>query len=282
MISSSLSYRRKIEMRLLRSIPSALVCLLLAFAAHANIIEVEGPQDSLLGPPEDFSINHCTLRKAIINANTDTAAYPQCAAGSGLDTIVFLSPMTVTFSAAYAGVNEEAGLTGDLDITDSVIIEGAGSTIDAASLDRIFDINPTGSNNSIVVTINNLTLRHGRGLGAAGGIRQNGGTLNLNNVTIHDCYAFEGDGGAIGAFNNTAAPTLNMTNCTISGNHAAFHAGAMTLEGFSNITSCTIAGNYSDTGLCGGLRNTGICTLRNTIVANRSEEHTSELPSPSF
>jgi len=235
--------------------------------AHANIIEVEGPQDSLLGPPDDFSINHCTLRKAIINANTDTAAYPQCASGSGLDTIVFLSPMTVTFSAAYAGVSEEAGLTGDLDITDSVIIEGGGSTIDAASLDRIFDINPTGSNNSIVVTINNLTLRHGRGPGGAGAINQNGGTLNLNNVTIHDCFAFEGDGGAIGTVSGTAAPTLNMTNCTITGNHAAFHAGAMTLEGFTNITSCTIAGNHSDTGLCGGLRNTGICTLRNTIVA---------------
>src|ERR1051325_5315086 len=115
MISSSLSYRRKIEMRLLRSIPSALVCLLLAFAAHANIIEVEGPQDRLLGPPEDFTVNHCTLRKAIINANTDTAAYPQCAAGSGLDTIVFLSPMTV--SPTKSGISEEDALTGDLDIT---------------------------------------------------------------------------------------------------------------------------------------------------------------------
>src|SRR5206468_3719112 len=226
---------------------------------------VEGPQDSLLGPPEDFTVNHCTLRKAIVNANTDTAAYPQCASGSGLDTIVFLSPMTVTFSAAYAGINEEAGLTGDLDITDSLIIEGGGSTVDAASLDRIFDINPTGSNNSITVTINNLNLRHGHGQGVGGAIRQNGGTLTLNNVTISDSFVFEGDGGAISSVNNTAAPILNMTNCTISGNHSAFHAGAMALEGTTTITSCTIAGNHSDTGLCGGLRNTGTCTLRNTI-----------------
>src|SRR6266536_1468681 len=92
---------------------------LFAVAAHAAIIEVEGPQDSLDGPP---LINHCTLRKAIINANTDTAAYPQCAAGSGVDTIVFLSPMTI--SLTRAGISEEDALTGDLDITESVIITG--------------------------------------------------------------------------------------------------------------------------------------------------------------
>jgi len=247
-----------------------LLCLFFAFAAHANTIEVEGPQDSLLGPPEDFTVNHCTLRKAIINANTDTAVYPQCAAGSGLDTIVFISPMTVTFSAAYAGINEEAGLTGDLDITDSLIIDGGGSTIDAASLDRIFDINPTGSNNAITVTLMNLNLRNGHGQGAGGAIRQNGGTLTLNNVTISDSFVFEGDGGAIASLNNTSVPLLLMTNCTITGNHAAFHAGAMTLEGDTTITSCTIAGNHSDTGLSGGLRNTGNCSLRNTIVASNT------------
>ena len=54
-------------------------------SAHASVITVEGPQDSLAQPPQDFTMNHCTLRKAIVSANNDSsAAYPQCVSGSGL------------------------------------------------------------------------------------------------------------------------------------------------------------------------------------------------------
>lgn len=251
------------------SLVALAVLLCCAPAALANIIEVEGPQDSLAQPPEDFSMNHCTFRKAIVNANTDTAAYPQCASGSGLDTIVFLSPMTVTM--ALTGGSEDAAHTGDFDITDSVIIDGGGSTIDAASLDRIFHVNPSGAHNGITVTITNLNIRNGRGLGMGGAILVEGAaTLNLTNVTISNSYVFEGDGGAIAMTNGDGTPslTVNMLNCTLVGNHSAFHAGAITNEtGYLNITSSTIAGNYSDTGLCGGLRTTGITTLRNSIVA---------------
>jgi hypothetical protein len=245
----------------MRSALATLVCSLIALAAHAAIIEVEGPQDSLDGPP---LINHCTLRKAIINANTDSAAYPQCAAGSGLDTIVFLSPMTI--SLTRAGISEEDALTGDLDITQSVIIEGSGTTIDGAGLDRIFDINPHSSA-GITVTLNNLNLRNGRGPGGAGAVNVNSATLIMNGVTISGSFAFMGDGGALAS---TGGSAVTMTNCTISGNHAAFHAGAAVFEGTTTITNTTIAGNSSDTGLCGGLRNLGSCTLRSSIVAENT------------
>jgi hypothetical protein len=244
----------------MRSALATLVSLLLTVAAHAAIIEVEGPQDSLDGPP---LINHCTLRKAIINANTDSAAYPQCPAGNGLDTIVFLSPMTI--SLTKAGINEDDALTGDLDITDSLIITGndGGTTIDGTALDRIFHINPHNAA-GITVTLNNLNLRNGNGLGGGGAILSNNAALILNGVTISGSNADQGDGGAVWTTNGG---TLTMTNSTISGNHASFHAGAMVLEGTTTITNSTIAGNASDTGLCGGLRNLGLCTLRSTIVA---------------
>jgi hypothetical protein len=252
----------------MRSALATLVSLLLTVAAHAAIIEVEGPQDSLDGPP---LINHCTLRKAIINANTDSAAYPQCPAGSGLDTIVFLSPMTI--SLTKAGINEEDALTGDLDITDSLIITGidGGTTIDGAGLDRIFHINPHNAA-GITVTLNNLNLRNGRGLGGGGAILSNNATLIMNGVTISGSFADQGDGGAVWTTNGG---TLTMTNSTISGNHASFHAGAMVFEGTTTITNSTITGNSSDTGLCGGLRNLGVCTLRSSIVA----ENTNTSPS---
>jgi hypothetical protein len=90
----------------------------------------------------------------------------------------------------------------------------------------------------------------------------------MNGVTISGSFAFMGDGGAIGVIGSSSVTT--MTNCTISGNHAEFHAGAAVFEGTTTITNSTIAGNASDTGLCGGLRNLGTCTLRSSIVAENT------------
>ena len=243
----------------------ALLTAALGFAVPlcAVQIDVEGPQDSLAGAP---TINHCTLRKAVINANDDSATYPQCQAGSGADTIVFDFAGTITF--ALTGANEEFGLTGDLDIRQSLTITGHpdGTVIDAAALDRIFDINPGNANPGIEVTLNNLTITHGSGHGGGGAILVNNATLNLNNVTISNSFAGDGDGGAIWLTNGA---TLNMTNCTISGNHATYHAGAILVDtGTAHITNSTITANYSGfANLTGGIRNLGTTTLRNTIVS---------------
>lgn len=235
--------------------------ILVPIAAHATVHQVEGPQDSLAGAP---TINHCTLRKAIINSNTNTAAYPQCAAGSGVDEIVFNFPGAIT--TAIAGISEDASLTGDYDITESLIITGHpdGTILDGADLDRLFHINPANAP-GVVVTLRNLHIRNGNGLGSAGGILLSGGTLNLENVTISSCSVNGGDGGAILA----AAGTLNITNCTISGNTAAHHGGAIVVDGGSaNIVNTTITGNSSGfANLTGGIRTLGATTLRNTIVA---------------
>jgi hypothetical protein len=234
-------------MRFRRALVVLLVSACLAVASQAAILQVEGPQDSLLGPPEDFTVNHCTLRKAVMNANLNSAAYPQCLAGSGLDTIEFLSPMTVTF--ALTGAGEEAGLTGDLDITDDLIIDGGGSTIDAAMLDRVFHIHA-----GVTVTLRNMWIRNGNGNDGGGGILIDGGTLNLENVTISGCHAPNEDGGAIKVQDSGVhTGTLYMTNCTISGNSTGFHAGAIVINGglaSATITNCTITANT------GGFSNT--------------------------
>src|SRR2546422_2275157 len=243
----------------------ALITAALGFAVPLCAqLDVEGPQDSLAGAP---TINHCTLRKAVINANDDAATYPQCRAGVvGADTIVFDFAGTITF--ALTGANEDFALTGDLDIRDSLTITGHdnGTVIDAGALDRIFDINPGNAHPGIVVTLNNLTLINGSGNDGGGAIRVNNATLNLNNVTISNNSAPNGDGGAIWLTNGA---TLNMTNCTISGNHAAFHAGAILVDtGTAHITNSTITANSSGfANLTGGIRNLGTTTLRNTIVS---------------
>lgn len=257
----------------MRSLIRALGVLLLFVSLPALAVEmqVEGLQDSLDGAP---LINHCTLRKAIINANVDSAPYPQCQAGSGDDSIVFNLPGTITF--AYPGANEDAGLTGDLDITHSLTITGHpdGTVIDAASLDRVLHINPAGAP-GVVVTLTNLTLTGGSGLGGGGGILVNNATLILNNVTIKNCFANQGDGGAIWLTNGGS---LQMNNCTISGNSASFHAGAIVAEGPTTINSCTITNNSTPwSNLTGGLRALAPVSLRNSIVAGNNGD-TGEIP----
>jgi len=235
----------------------AIMLILCATAMQASI-DVEGPQDSLEGAP---TINHCTLRKAVINANHNLAAYPQCLSGvAGLDTITIPAGMTITF--ALAGANEDDALTGDLDITEDLIIQGNGATVDGADLDRIFDVHPGAT-----VTIYDLHLRNGNGNGGGGGISVSGSTLNLVNVTISSCQGPNGDGGAI-----ASNGVLNMTNCTISGNTAAHHAGAIVVDsGTALFKSCTITGNASGfSNLSGGVRSTGMTTLQNTVIAGNT------------
>src|SRR4051812_30846866 len=219
---------------------ASFVLLALALPLHASVINVEGPQDSLAQPPQDFSMNHCTFRKALFSANNDSsAAYPQCISGSGLDTIVFDSPFTITMAIARAD-QADGETNGDFNITQSLIIEGGGTTIDGAALDRVFHI----SGNATVVTIRNLWIRNGRGVEGGGGILVDGATVNLENVTISGSVASAEDGGGIKVINGGI---LNMTNCTITGNSTVVHGGGIAIDdsmASATITNSTIVGNF--------------------------------------
>lgn len=118
----------------------------------------------------------CSLREAIIAANTDTASGPatgECPAGNGADMINL--PAGV-FTLTIAGSNEDASATGDLDILHSLNLVGSGETqtvLDAGGIDRAVDILVT---NAPVVSISRLTIRNGSAtpfgpVGYGGGIR---------------------------------------------------------------------------------------------------------------
>src|SRR5205814_1368529 len=101
------------------------------------------------------SNGNCTLREAIIAANTDAPA-DACPAGSGPDVIVLAA---ATYSLTVAGANEDASLTGDLDITSDVTIVGTGAAttiVRSAVADRVFHVLSTGT-----LTIQNATIRDG-------------------------------------------------------------------------------------------------------------------------
>ena len=109
-------------------------------AAQATGITVTTTADSVVA---DAS---CSLREAILSANMDQAI-GGCAAGSGADAITFdaglVRPAIIRLTTA--GANENAGLTGDLDLLGNLTISGDGPDaviVDASGADRAFQVRP--------------------------------------------------------------------------------------------------------------------------------------------
>jgi CSLREA domain-containing protein len=211
----------------------------------------------------------CSLREAIQAANTD-AVVDACPAGSGADTIDLPAG---TYTLSIAGAGEDANLTGDLDVTADLTINGAGAattiiqacaivppSTSCTGLDRVFHIDPSAA--GVTAEISGLTIQNGSA--SFGGGISNGGTLTIDSSTVsgNSAGAF-GPGGGI--FNGG---TMTVNNSTVSGNGAGDGGGILNF-GTATLTSSTVSGNTApSTG--GGISNfTGAsATLKNTIVAN--------------
>ena len=148
-VTAPLGARLSLFTRRLALLTLAACALAFAPQARAANIDAETPPDTIDVPPAPVA-NHCTLRKAVMNANANGMAspFPQCQAGEGggvVDVINFLSPGPYVF--ALAGANEDGAATGDLDITDNLTIIGHpdGTTIDANNLDRSYSSKPSNS-----------------------------------------------------------------------------------------------------------------------------------------
>ena len=227
----------------------------------------------------------CSLREAIINANNDAATWPDCAAGSGDDTIVL--PLT-TISLAIANAptdldSDQQAATGDLDILSSMTIIGdpgttvlGGTIVQAMQLDRVFDINPDPDGlpetptPSITVHIKNLTMQLGR-QNQAGGVRINArATVFMDNSVVANSTAWADDGGGIYVFPDGA---LTLTNSNLYHNSALLLDGGIKSEGSLVVVNSTIAYNFTsavtpDRGQGLGCSGGPVCTIRNTIIAD--------------
>lgn len=147
-----------------------------------------------------------SLRAAVVAAN----------ANPGADAIDFATTGTI-------------GLTsGQLDVTDSVTINGPGEsalTVSGEGVSRVFAIagNPT-------VLIAGLTVANGRTYDSpGGGISMAGGTVTLDHVTVSGNHAagspgvidhYSG-GDGLGGGLSVAGGILTLDRCTVSGNTAA-------------------------------------------------------------
>ncbi len=122
----------------------------------------------------------CSLREAIEAANTNTT-FGGCPAGAHPPAVDVIYLPFGTYALDIAGKNEDGNQSGDLDISEDLIIRGAeiGTVIDAGGRDRIVDVLSGAS-----VTLENLTLTGGRSPDGKDGASNGGGIRNAGNLTL--------------------------------------------------------------------------------------------------
>jgi CSLREA domain-containing protein len=214
----------------------------------------------------------CSLREAIVLANSSTNA----------DVIVVPAGHYVL---TIGGPPEDTGISGDLEVMNSVTFlgAGAGSTIiDAGEEDglgqRVFEVAAFDTASTFEVTFSDLTVTGGWGVGAfddssGGGIMVRGGAdVTLADVGIIDNYvSFSGAGLQV-----DPDSTLTLLRTTVAENATTLNgygAGIMVDRGQLAVRDSTISHN-SAMGNGGGLVVMGsiaTAAVRNsTISSNRA------------
>jgi CSLREA domain-containing protein len=214
----------------------------------------------------------CSLREAVIAANSTPIV---------ADTITLPAG---TYMLTRAGANEDAGSTGDLDITCTSVgcstsaaltINGAGAgvtIIDAGGIDRVFDTAAINvANNVTPFNLSDLAVRNGNpGSAVGGGVRVgNSDTVTLTNVVVTNSSSSLNGGGIYSTGN------LTLTDSTVSDNFAGSTGGgiANAQPGIITISATTISGNGAGTG-GGGLDNSSVtaasATLANVTISGNT------------
>ena len=188
---------------------------------------------------------NCTLREAIVAANTDTGG--DCAAGNGADAITLLAG---TYALTASGSGEDGCLTGDLDVTSTLSIVGAGprqTVIDASGLisDRVFDVRPGAGS----VVISGVTIVNGTVVGDGGGIYTYDASLTLVNAIVSSNVATSTPpstlpplyGGGGGVYVRGGSATFSDTR--IVSNTSYYGGGLFLRNGSATLNGGQIAGN---------------------------------------
>jgi CSLREA domain-containing protein len=235
--------------RRLRAGLALALCLALALAwlptpaAHAAVIMVTTTND-------EVNLNGgCSLREAILSANTDKAV-GACTAGSGHDTILLPAG---TYFLTIAGQNENKAVTGDLDVLEAVTVQGAGKAstiIHGSGLDMVFDIHAATQLANLTVTggdpyglrvqsgpltMTNSLVRENAGIGL---VVYNNATLI--NTRVSDNVNLFSDGGGLYVMGSAA-----LINSLVSGNITAYNGGGIFNQGTLTVTNSTLSGNIA-------------------------------------
>ena len=203
--------RRSVARLLIALVASAALAAVVSPAALAATIDVTTTTDAM---SDD---GHCSLREAIIAANTDALVFlgaGECEPGRGADIV---SLPAGRYTLTIGGPDEDASMGGDLDFSGVTDLVGAGATvttIDANHLDRAIQVLPGAT-----VTIEDVTITGGQapaggGGGSVTGTSGSGAGAPGGNVTGGD----GGDGEPGGGILNQGI--LSILDSVVTGNAA--------------------------------------------------------------
>ena len=216
----------------MRYVKVALICSLSLFwslsssAVEYTVTTAEDMADTLPGDGVcKTSTLQCSLRAAIQEAN----AHP------GTDRVT-LFPRT--YNLTIAGAQENSSTTGDLDITDNVIIanyylDPTNCFIDASQInDRVFHIVAPAIN----VTLEGITIRGGNQLDTKSGgagicIRCETDNLTKSSYQLNDA----------GGYVDLSRPSVTLRKVIIDNNHDAVAGGGITNTGLLLIEDSVIS-----------------------------------------
>jgi uncharacterized repeat protein (TIGR01451 family)/CSLREA domain-containing protein len=246
----------------------ALVALaMLAPGARAATFTVTSTADAVDASPGNgvcaTALGLCTLRAAVQEAN----ALP------GPDVV---NVPAGTYTLTLGGQFEDVAATGDLDVHDSLTIQGAGAAttiIEAgatpgAGVDRVFQVwNGT-------VTIRDVTIRHGTSAQSGGGINVNcatGAQAVQLVFSVVELNRTSDRGGAI-AVEQCPSAQVSVVDSVLRANVAASHGGAVaqgTGAGPIAITTSTLSGNVSGT-TGGGIQSFSTLTITHSTISDNT------------
>ena len=225
--------RARVLLIVLVGLASSTAVVLQAPPAAADVLEVTRRTDPA---PNGCRPNDCSLREAVIAANNRP----------GPDRIELRSQ---SYEMQRAGTGEDAGATGDFDITSNVTIVGRGpgnTSVVGNLVDRLFHVLPGGN-----ATFKGLTLYGGSAdlvpAVGSGGAVLNQGTARLVKTKVQNNQAESGSGGGIANTGN-----LTIANSKLIGNGIDSCCGGAlhTSGGEVTMKGSTVANNGG--GCCGG------------------------------
>ena len=211
----------------------------------------------------------CSLREAIRAANLNTRV-DSCPAGSASGTDTITVPAG-TYVLTRIGVDEEASLTGDLDVTGLLKINGAGAAqtiIDGNAADRVLNVKKGATLTLAKVTIVNGLLDSGVAVSVNGGGIFNSGTLALTAVTVRDNEASHNGGGI---YNNG---TLTLSKTLVDNNYTGYSGGGIfnSVSGSATLSGSTISNNDAP-GIAGGIQTDGVLTITSSTISKNYSQH---------
>jgi CSLREA domain-containing protein len=197
-----------------------LACMMLALIAASLAPPLDGARAATFTVTKTADTNDgtcdgdCSLREAINAAN----------AAPGADTVMVPAG---AYTLARAGNDEDAGDTGDLDVTEELTVVGAGAAttiVDGNDLDRVFH-----AAFGVDLRLEDLTVRNGSAMTGTGlnlmggGILSLSGALTLDGVTVTQNRSLGLGGGVV------ASPLL-MDGSSVTQNESDQGAGIVSSD----------------------------------------------------